>query len=116
MEKERILVHDRVGVKGQVVPVAESSFIDIPEEFFNDLVKIQEYAQELENARCELGRLMQVTNHLINVCNTCDRNLANAKQGIIKGMKLEEGNWAIDFENKQIGKVASVSRPEPKVV
>jgi len=112
----RFIVHDRVGVKGQHVPVDEDSFLDIPEEYYDDLSKIQEYAQDLEHARNELGRIMQIVSHLTNVCNTADRNLANAKQELIKGLGLEDGNWAIDFEHKQIGKVSKVQKPMPRVV
>jgi len=110
------VVHDRVGVKGQHVPVEEDSFIDIPEEYYEDLERVQVHAVELENARNELGRLMQVVGHLTHVCNTADRNLANAKQGIITGMGLGEGNWAIDFERRKVGKVTPVQKPMPRVV
>lgn len=109
-------VHNRVGVQGQPVPVDEDSFIDIPEEFFKDLDEIQRLSAELGDARHELGRLMQIVDHLINVCNTTDNNLTQAKQGIIEGMGLGEGNWAIDFERKQIGRVSPVQKPMPRVV
>jgi len=113
---EKVLVHDRVGVKGQQVPVEEDSFLSIPEEYYDDLEQVKVYSQELENARHELGRLMQVVAHLTNVCNTAERSLANTKRGIIEGMSLEDGNWAIDFENKQIGRVLGIQKPMPRVV
>jgi len=113
---ERVVVHDRVGVRGQHVPVEEDSFVSIPEEYYEDLEKIKAYVTELENSRYELGRLMQVVNHLVYVCNTAERNLANAKQGIISGMGLGDGNWVIDFENKQLGKAEPIQKPMPSVV
>jgi len=111
----RFIVHDRVGVRGQNVPVDEDTFKDIPEELYSDLDRVQQYATELENARHELGRLMQLVSHLTNVCNTADRNLTQAKKSIIEGMDLEDANWAIDFERKQIGKVLPVQKPMPRV-
>ena len=116
MSTDRFIVHDRTGVKGQYVPVEEDSFLDIPEEYYEDLEIIQEHAVELESSRNELGRLMQLVSHLTNVCNRADTNLANAKQGIIKGMELGEGNWAIDFERKKVGKVSPVVQKMPRVV
>ena len=111
----RFIVHDRVGVKGQYVPVEEDTFISIPERYNDDLEKIQEHATELENARHELGRMMQLVSHLTHVCNVADGNLTQAKRGIIEGMGLEDGNWAIDFENKQIGKVSPAPKTMPRV-
>lgn len=113
---DRFLIHDRVGLRGQPVPVDEGSFIDIPEEFYDDLVRMQEHASELDIARNELGRLMQIVHHLINVSNSADVNLANAKQGIINKMGLEDGNWAIDFDRKQIGRVVATHKQTPRVV
>ena len=111
----RFIVHDRVGVRGQHVPVEDDSFVAIPEEYYDDLENIQNFASELENARHELGRMVQLVSHLTNVCNNADRNLTQAKQGIINGMELGDGNWAIDFENKQIGRVSPVQKPMPRV-
>ena len=113
---DKVIVHDRVGVQGQYVPVEEDSFVVIPEEYYSDLTKIQELSSELNNARLELGRLMQVTQHIVNVCNTSERNLANAKQALIEGMGLEDGNWAIDFEGKMVGRVSSQPGKMPRVV
>lgn len=113
---DRFIVHDRTGIKGQPVPVEEDSFIDVPEEYSNDLETIQKLAEELESARHELGRLCQIQHHLINVCNTTEKNLADAKKGIIEGMNLGEGNYAIDIENKQLGKVQSTQKEMPRVV
>ena len=93
MPLDRILSLGK-SVQGQPVPVEKDSFIDIPEEFFDDLKKIQQLSAELGDARHELGRLIQIVDHLISVCNTADRNLTQAKQGIIEGMGLEDGNWA----------------------
>jgi len=112
----RILVHNRVGVQGQFVPVEEDSFLDIPEEYNEDLLRIQNLSVELGDSRQELGRLMQVVDHLINVCNNADRNLTQAKQRIIDGLGLGDGNWAIDFEKKQVGRVAPVPKEVPRVV
>lgn len=116
MTNEKLMIHNRVGVQGQPVPVQEETFLDIPEEFHEDLVLIQQLATELGDNRHELGRLMQVVNHLITVCNTTDRNLTQSKQRIIEGMGLGEGNWAIDFSRKQVGQVSDVQKEVPRVV
>jgi hypothetical protein len=113
---DKIIVHDRVGVQGQLVPVEEESFVEIPEEYYADLARIQELSGELNNARLELGRLMQVIQHLTNVCNTSEKNLANAKRALIDGMGLGEGNWVIDFETNQVGRVVSTVPKVPRVV
>lgn len=116
MSKERQIVHDRVGVMGAEVPVEESSFVDIPEEFVEDLKLIQKLAAELGDSRHEIGRLTQVMHHLVNVCNVADTNLTQAKQRIIEGMGLGEGNFAIDFERGQLGKISAVKKEVPRVV
>lgn len=117
MSEDRKIVHDRVGVMGAEVPVSEDSFIDIPEEFVEDLKLIQQLAAELGDSRHELGRLEQVKYHLINVCNTVDNNLTQAKQRIIEGMGLGDGNYAIDFDRGQIGKISAGEKKEvPRVV
>ena len=113
---DKIIVHDRVGVQGQPVPVEEESFVSIPEEYQSDLIRIQELSSELNNARLELGRLMQVVQHLTHVCNTSERNLANAKKALIDGMGLDEGNWVIDFDAKQVGRVVPSATKVPRVV
>lgn len=110
------IVHDRVGVRGQPVPVMEDTFKDIPDEFDDDLVIVKESAVELENARYELGRLMQIVNHLISVCNTSEKNVSDAKKRIIEGMGLPEGNYAIDFEKKQVGLIEPIQKKTPRVV
>lgn len=113
---DRFLIHNRTGIKGQEVPVQEETFMDIPEEYHEDLEALQRHATELENSRNELGRLMQVVDHLINVCNTAERNSTEAKRKIIEGMDLEDGNWAVDMENKKIGRVEPTQKPNPRVV
>lgn len=113
---DRFIIHNRTGIKGQEVPVQEDTFVDIPEEYYEDLEALQRYATELENTRSELGRLMQVVNHLINVCDTAEKNSTAAKEKIIEGMQLEDGNWAVDMENKKIGRVEPVQKPNPRVV
>jgi len=113
---DKFIVHDRVGIKGQPVPVDENSFINIPEEYSDDLDTIQKLATELEDARHELGRLCQIQHHLINVCNMTEKKLADAKKNIIENMGLGEGNFAIDFDKKQIGKVQPAQKQMPRVV
>lgn len=118
MSTDKYIVHDRVCVRGQKVPIDESSCIDIPEEYNEDLKTIQSYAEELENARNELGRLMQVVSHLTHVCNMADRNLSNSKSKLIEGLGLGEGNWAIDFNSSppQVARVLPVEKEVPRVV
>jgi hypothetical protein len=114
--EDRTIVHNRVGVQGQFVPVEEESFVDIPEELYPLLESVQTFSTELSNGRVELGRLTQVLNHLVNVCNTAENNLAAVKNKIITDMGLADGNWAIDFENKRVGLVSPVQKPMPSVV
>lgn len=111
-----LLVHDRIGVQGQPVPLDRNTIIDIPEEFYEDLVKIEKLSRDLTDARIELGRLMQVVNHLVYVCNSTEKGLADTKKNLIDTLGLSEGNWAIDFEHKQIGRVESTQKPMPHVV
>ena len=99
---EDVLVHNRIGVQGQAVPVDPNNFIDIPEKFYSDLDSLKKEITELNNARIELGRLVQVMNHLTNVCNMAEINSARIKESIIKEMGLGDGNYAIDFDRKQI--------------
>jgi len=113
---KRVLIHDRIGVQGQEVPVQEDTFVDIPEEYLESLGPLKLYIDELNNARLELGRLMQITTHLVNVCNRAEQNAANAKRDIINGMGLGEGNWAIDLESNKIGKVVPPETKVPLVV
>jgi len=112
----KLVVHNRVAPQGAPVPIDESSFIDIPEEYNEDLVNIERLSSELNDARHELGRLMQIVNHLINVCDSADRGLTQAKKGIIEGLNLGEGNWAIDLDRKQVGLVLPVQKEVPRVV
>lgn len=113
---EKLLMHDRIGVQGQAVPVYPESFIDIPVELHVDLEVLKTEIAELNNARLELGRLMQVVNHLIHVCNTSEKNSADIKQKIITALGLGEGNYAIDFERKQVGLVMETDKKSPRVV
>ena len=113
---ERVIVHDRVGVKGQHVPVVEESMRDIPEDLYEELDRVKANVTELENARYELGRLMQIVQHLTNVCNTAEKNAAEAKRAIIESMDLGDGNYAIDFNKKQIGLVEPTPKTTPRVV
>lgn len=111
------MVHDRVGVQGQLISIDKNSVLDISEEYYNDIQGMRIAADELNNARLELGRLMQVVNNLISVCNNREKLLADTKQNLIEKMELGPGNWAIDFEKKQIGLVSTSKEDEaPKVV
>ncbi len=137
MNDTKFVVHDRVGIKGEYVPVDGGSFLDIPEIYKDNLKDIERYSEELHNARNELGRLMQVmysdslkdnlpelgrlvqiTHHLVLVCNTAENNLAQAKTDIINGMSLGEGNWVIDFSKvpAQVGRVLPTDKKIPRVV
>lgn len=113
---KKVLVHDRVGVQGQPVPVEEHTFVDIPEEYNNNLSRLRLYIEELNNARVELGRLSQIMNHLVNVCNTAETNVTRCKKEIIEGMQLGDGNWAIDFDANRIGRVSATQKEMPRVV
>ncbi|HEC65554.1 MAG TPA: hypothetical protein ENI23_09680 [bacterium] len=108
-------VHQRTGVQGQVVPILEDTLVDIPKHLFEKVARVQELATELNSARYELGRLAQVQHHLIFVCNNTENNLKDVKNEIIKTMKLPDGNWAIDTEARQVGRVSSVPPKAPLV-
>jgi len=110
------LVHDRVGVQGHKVPVDTNTLLDIPEERYEDLEKLRSYADELNNARLELGRLHQVLAHLTNVCNTAEHNAAEAKKNIVDYMSLPEGNWAVDFDSKKVARVVGENPKTLRVV
>lgn len=110
------LVHNREGVQGQPVPVDPNSSIDIPADLFEDLNKIKKFADELNNSRIELGRLTQVVHHIINVCNTAEKNLADSKKRLIDELGLSDGNWAIDFENKKVCRLLPTDKTVPTVV
>lgn len=135
--EDRYVVHDRNGVQGEYVPINENTVADVPEEYNKDLEEIEKNSEELYSARMELGRLMQImyspelkesltelgrlvqiTHHLVNVCNTAEGNLARAKENIIIGMGLEDGNWAIDFSKNppQVGKVLTEQKKMPRTV
>jgi hypothetical protein len=113
---DKVVVHDRIGVHGQKVLIDDSSTLDIPEEFKDDLNKIEQYQEELTNFRLEIGRLTQVMSQLTFGCNLAEKNLADAKKRILDSLKVSEGNWAIDLENKKIGKVINDDRKPHRVV
>lgn len=113
---DRLLVHDRIGVQGQPVPIEEETLMDIPEEYSEALIQLRNEIEELNNARIELGRLSQIVHHLVNVCNRAESNAATCKRSIIEGMNLGEGNWAIDFESNKIGRVSPTQKAMPRVV
>lgn len=113
---DKLLVHDRVGVHGQSVPIDSNSLIDIPEELYQELEDLQRHISELNNARLELGRLMQVVQHLTHVCNTEEKSSADIKKKIIDQLGLGEGNYAIDFETRQVGLVLPAQKEMPRVV
>ena len=114
--KTRVMVHNRTGIQGQPVPLVEDSIIEIPKHLHDKVLKIQELASELNDSRLELGRLMQVVDHLITVCHTTEKNLTKSKEHLVKEMSLEDANWAIDFSNLSIGKVANIPPKTPRVV
>lgn len=137
MNDAKFVVHDRVGIKGEYVPVDEGSFSDIPDMYNDNLKAIEKHSEELHDARYELGRLMQImygddlkdnvaelgrlvqiTHHLVLVCNTAEKNLAQAKTDIINGMSLGDGNWVIDFsrEPAQVGRVLPTDKKIPRTV
>ena len=137
MSDTKFVVHKREGVAGEYVPVDEGSCLDIPEDYKDNLEDIEKFSRELHDARVELGRLMQVmysselkdnipelgrlvqiTHHLVYVCNKAENNLAQAKEDIINGMALGEGNWAIDFSKNpvQVGRVLPTDKKIPRVV
>jgi hypothetical protein len=116
MSDKRVLVHDRIGVHGQEVAIDESSLVDIPKEYSEDLSKIGRYQDELYNYRVEIGRLTQVMSQLTYGCNLAEKNLAESKKKIIEGLKLSDGNWAIDLESKQVGRVINENNKIPRVV
>ena len=110
------IVHSRMGIQGTEVPVISDSILKIPEELHGKVNSIQTLATELNNNRLELGRLMQVVNHLTYVCNTTEKNLSKTKAEVIKSMGLGDGNWAIFFETMSVGRVSKVSPSSPTVV
>jgi hypothetical protein len=110
------LVHNREGVQGQPLPIDPDSSIDIPEDLVGDLGKIKKFADELNNSRLELGRLSQVVHHLINVCNTAEKNLADSKKKLIEELGLTDGNWAIDFENNKVCRILPTDKTTLNVV
>lgn len=110
------LIHDRLGPHGQKVPVDPSTMLDIPEECYEELANLRVYADELNNMRLELGRLMQVINNLTMECNRQENNAANSKKKIMDSMQLGPGNWAVDFESKKVAKVDDGSVKAPRVV
>lgn len=113
---DRLIVHDRVGVHGQEVPVDPSTCIDIPQEFYDSLERMRKLSEELNNVRLETGRLFQVLMHLGYIQNNTEKNLAEEKRSLINTLNLEDGNWVIDFSTKQLFKTIPVINKTPNVV
>jgi hypothetical protein len=113
---QMVLVHDRSGLYGQSVLMDKSTEQAIPEELCDRVEKIQEKSKELTDLRMELGRLTQVVHGIVYACNLAEKCLADTKREIALSMGLNEGNWAIDCENKIIGLVLPVDKVTPKVV
>ena len=113
---DKVIIHDRIGVHGHKVLVDDSSMINIPDEYKEDLLKIDHFQEELNNFRLEIGRLTQVMSQLTYGCNMAEKNLADAKKKILDGMDVKDGNWAIDLEERKIGRVINNDRNPPRVV
>ena len=111
------LMHDRTGIQGQRVPIQPESKVEVPLECKEDLNLLRVKLDELNNARLELARLMQVTSHLVTVCNATETASAEIKAKILKSTNIEDsGDWAIDFDDGCLYKVAPVPTSSHRVV
>jgi hypothetical protein len=99
------LVDSKDRVEGKV-EVVSGSEVAIPDEFYPKLEELQKKTDELDGARRELGRLMQVTNNIVNICNSTETSIKELRKELADIVKLGDGKWAIDFENKVFVAVA----------
>lgn len=62
-------------------------------------------AEELNNVRMELGRLMQVEDNLVNIANKIEKEMRDIRDALASKYGVTDGRWVIDFEENTLVKL-----------
>ena len=92
-------IDSRVPVDTDVQP------IKVLPEHLPRLEAIKSKAEELNQLRQELGRLLQVLDNIKNNAHSTERELTRARQDLISNYPIVDGSWAIDFANGELVKL-----------
>jgi hypothetical protein len=97
-------------VHSDVVPVSPyHDPIKIREEDHEALMEVQQYNDALAKYRQEMGRIVQVLNNLTRLANETEGALAEKRRALVAKYDLEslgEGQWTMDFEQKEFVRLA----------
>jgi len=78
----------------------------IKEEHFVILDEVRLAVAQLNQFRQELGRVFQLLTNMKDKADTAERALTQKRQELASKYDIDGGQWAIDFENKRMVRLA----------
>ena len=92
------------------IPVDETQVpVQINEDDYEQLLRIQSFVDALAKYRQEMGRLVQLMGNMREEANKVEVELADSRKALSDKYSLEKrgaGQWALDFEHKEFVKTA----------